>query len=291
MHRVRVIGTVAAFLAIISTGHAEDQTQKELLRDIESLHWQSGPTIGTIGSQAQIRLDNTLRFLNSKDTDTFVQLNGNPPLKNAWCIAPRSLAWFAVFEFDPTGYVRDDEKIDPDALLKTLKENDVQEIEDRKRLGLPILRLVGWFVPPHYDTETKRLEWGTKLLSDSGDVTVNYSTRILGRTGVMRAILVSDPTSLEKDSKEFRQALRGFEFVQGQRYTEFVSGDKVAEYGLTALIVGGAAAAAAKAGVFKSLFKFIAIGVVAVVGAIAGVFKRIFSQPPYPVRAGRAPLI
>ena len=62
----------------------------------------------------------------------------------------------------------------------------------------------------------------------------------------MRAILVSDPNSLEQDIKAFRTALRGFDFVSGQRYAEFRSGDKMAEYGLAALIVGGAAAAAAK---------------------------------------------
>jgi uncharacterized membrane-anchored protein len=49
---------------------------------------------------------------------------------------------------------------------------------------------------------------------------------------------------------QFNTGLSGFDFKQGQRYTEFHQGDKMATYGLPALVVGGAAAVATKAGVF-----------------------------------------
>ena len=77
----------------------------------------------------------------------------------------------------------------------------------------------------------------------------------------MSAVLVSDPASLDKDIKSFKAALAGFDFDQGQKYSEFRSGDKVAEYGLAALIVGGAAAVAVKSGAFKALGKFLIFGV------------------------------
>jgi uncharacterized membrane-anchored protein len=257
--------------------HAQQRSQEEVWKEINSLAWQNYPAVGVIGNDAQIRLSNEIRFLDAPNTNRFVQLNGNPPVNNAYTIAPRSLDWFAIFEFDPIGYVRDDEKIDPDELLKTLQEQNVRGIEERKRLGLPILHLTGWFVAPHYDVETKRLEWGTRLVSDGGGIIVNYSIRILGRSGVMRAILVSDANSLEQDIKAFRTALRGFDFVAGQRYAEFRSGDKIAEYGLAALIVGGASAAAAKTGAGKALFKFIGFGIFAVGAAVLGFLKRLFS--------------
>jgi uncharacterized membrane-anchored protein len=92
-------------------------------------------------------------------------------------------------------------------------------------------------------------------------VTVNYTIRLLGRTGVMNAVLVSSPSSLDNDIKAFKASLGNFSFTQGQRYSEFRAGDKVAEYGLAALIVGGAAAAAAKSGAFKAFGKFIVFGV------------------------------
>src|SRR5712692_5311947 len=128
--------------------HAQQQrSPEEILREMNSLGWQTYPAIGMIGNQAQIRLSNEIRFLDAANTNRFIQLNGNPPVSNAYTIAPRKMEWFSVFEFDP------------DELLTTLKEQNVHGIEERKRLGLPVLHLTGWFVAPHYDVETKRLEW------------------------------------------------------------------------------------------------------------------------------------
>lgn len=219
-----------------------------------------------------------MRFLDAKNTSRFLELNGNLPTSNAYAIAPPDYSWFAVFDFDAVGYVKDDEKIDPNELLKTLKDQNHITIEERKKRGLKILNLTGWFVEPHYDLQTKRLEWGTRLVSDKNEVTVNYSIRILGRTGVMRAVLVSDPNDLQKDIQTFRTVLQGFDFVPGQQYAEFKQGDRVAEYGLAALIVGGAAAVAAKSGLGKALFKFIGIGALAVFAAVAAFFKRLFGS-------------
>jgi uncharacterized membrane-anchored protein len=50
--------------------------------------------------------------------------------------------------------------------------------------------------------------------------------------------------------------LQNYSFNEGEKYSEFRSGDKIAEYGLSALIVGGAAAAAVKTGAFKGLATF-----------------------------------
>jgi uncharacterized membrane-anchored protein len=60
-----------------------------------------------------------------------------------------------------------------------------------------------------------------------------------------------------------------------------VSGDKVAEYGLVALVAGGAGAAAAKAGLFASLFKVIAKGGKAIVLLLIGLgvgIKKMFTR-------------
>jgi uncharacterized membrane-anchored protein len=70
-------------------------------------------------------------------------------------------------------------------------------------------------------------------------------------------------------------SLSNLTFDSGQQYSEFRPGDKVAEYGLAALVVGGAAAVAVKSG--AGFFKVIGVGVLALVGAAWGFFKRIFS--------------
>ena len=203
-------------------------------------------------------------------------------------IAPEDLSWFAVFYFEASGYVKDDEKIDPDALLEALKQGDERGNEERRRLGMHPIYTDGWHVPPHYDSETKRLEWGMRLRDDRGGIHVNYTSRLLGRSGVMSAVLVSSLANLARDMASFREALRGYEFVTGEKYAEFKSGDRMAEYGLAALVVGGAAAAAAKAGLFKSLGKFLWLIVGgALMGGWALIRKFFGRKDPPPPSAGQ----
>jgi uncharacterized membrane-anchored protein len=110
---------------------------------------------------------------------------------------------------------------------------------------------------------------------------VNYSSRLLGRSGVMSAVLVSDPGTLAADTLQFKTALRQFSYVPGEKYSEFKSGDRIAEYGLAALIVGGAAAVATKKGFWSLLAGFFAafwkvlvgVGVAALAG-LGSLFKR-----------------
>jgi uncharacterized membrane-anchored protein len=242
---------------------------------IQNLGWKVGPSEGKIAGRATIAIPAKYMFLGAADTSKFLTLMRNLPRNDSYTFAPNDLNWFAIFDFEDTGYIKDDEKIDADAVLQSLKEGNARGNEERKRRGYPALTLEGWFVPPFYDTGTKRLEWATKLSSEGG-VSVNYRIRLLGRAGVMSAVLVSDPDSLDKDIRVFKTALNDFSFDPGQQYSEYRQGDKIAEYGLTGLIIGGAAAAAAKTGLFKVIGKF---GILIFAGAaaiIGGLFKRLF---------------
>jgi uncharacterized membrane-anchored protein len=241
--------------------------------EMKRLAWQKGPVQGRIGNKAVIQVPQGHVFLDERNTSRFLELTGNPPRDGHYLFAPESLDWFAVFAFDDSGYIKDDEKIDADALLQSLKRSDAPENEERKRLGMEALYTEGWQVPPHYDADTRRLEWGMRLKSASGHYIVNYSSRLLGRSGVMRAILVSDPGSLEADTQQFKAALKQFAYVPGESYAEFKPGDKVAAYGLAALIVGGAAAVATKKGFWGAIVAFFGafwkLLAVAAVGALA----------------------
>jgi uncharacterized membrane-anchored protein len=256
----------------------QQSAQDQLWAKIEKLDWRIGPNQGDIAGVATIVIPKGSAFLGSAGTRQFLELQGNLGSDNGFTFAPNDIAWFSVFSFDPSGYVPDDEKIDPDALLEILRKSNAEGNEERKRRGLETLVLEGWYVTPHYDLQTRRLEWGTRLRQASGEVTVNYSIRFLGRTGVMSALLVSDPTSLDKDIKSFKTALAGFDFNSGQKYSEFRTGDKVAEYGLTALIVGGAAAVAAKSGAFKFLGKFLVFGVFGGLAAAWAALRSFFGR-------------
>jgi uncharacterized membrane-anchored protein len=265
-------------LALLTgTAHSQSTSSDAYWAEVNKLHWQFGGP-GHIGSQATIQIPTGYAFLESSGTRRFLELNGNLPEDGNYIIAPKDQRWFATFNFRDSGYVSDDEKLDPDALLATLKAGNREQQAEMKQRGLDPLILEGWFVEPHYDLVTKRLEWGLRLRTEAGQSVVNYTIKLLGRRGVMNAILVSDPQPMDRDTREFKTLLQGYSFSQGERYSEFRAGDKVAEYGLGALIVGGAAAAAAKSGAFKGLAKVIGIGAITAIAAIGGFFRKIFRR-------------
>jgi uncharacterized membrane-anchored protein len=272
----RICILTGLLLAVSETAYSQSD-EKNLQAELGKLQWQTSGA-GQIAGRASVQIPNGIVFLGSSDTQRFLELTGNLPRSDIYTIAPKSLHWFGLFSFEDSGYVPDDEKLDPDALLEELKNGNRAGQEERKRRGLPSLVLEGWLVEPHYDLATKRLEWGTKLRADTNEISVNYTIKLLGRRGVMDAVLVSEPNTLEQDTREFKSILTGYTFNEGERYTEYRSGDKVAEYGLSALIIGGAAAAAAKSGAFKGIAKLIGIGVLGLLAAARGLYARLFRR-------------
>lgn len=284
---MKITRILLGFVLVLLTFAAQAQREPgQIIEELQKLAWQRAPGEGAIGAKAKIRIPEGYSFLDERNTRRFLELMGNPPRDNHYLIAPANLDWFAVFSFDPVGYVKDDEKIDAAALLDSLKKGDEPGNEERKRLGMAPIYTDGWHVPPHYDSNSKRLEWGMRLRDEKGGLHVNYTSRLLGRSGVMSAVLVSSPQSLNEDMKAFNGALAGYQFNAGEQYAEFKSGDKIAEYGLAALVVGGAAAAAAKAGLFKSLGKFLWVIVGGAAMAGWALFKKLFARkekpPPSP---------
>jgi uncharacterized membrane-anchored protein len=246
----------------------------------KALDWHVGPRAEQVVGKATLKTpDAETMFLDERNSTKFLELTGNLPEPGNNIIFSHN-GWWAAFSFDPSGYVKDDEKIDADDLLKTLKDSDGPANEERRRLGLAALHTDSWYVPPHYDPQTKRLEWGVKLISE-GQANLNYTIRLLGRSGVMSATLVSSPETLDKDVAEFKQVLQSFDFNAGERYAEFKPGDHVAEYGLAALVVGGAAAVATKKGFWAVIggflaaaWKLIAGVVVAGLAGLKALFKK-----------------
>jgi uncharacterized membrane-anchored protein len=202
----------------------------DLATAIRSLDWHIGPQSENIADKATMKTDETLAFLDENNSKKFLELTGNIPDPGNFILLSTEHNWWATFSFSDLGYVKDDEKIDADALLEQLQSSDGPANEERKRLGIPALYTEGWYTPPHYDTDTKRLEWGLKLRSE-GQTVLNYTIRLLARTGVMNATLVSSPETLDADVRTFKAALPGFEFNNGERYAEYKEGDRVAECG------------------------------------------------------------
>jgi uncharacterized membrane-anchored protein len=243
---------------------------------LDKVKWQKGPSIGDLGSAAQVHVPAGYVFAGGDDTRLIMEANHNPTSgRELGYVSPAGEDWFAVFEFDDVGYVKDDEKnsLDADAMLESIKAGTEAGNKERVRRGWPTMTIIGWEQKPRYDESTHNLEWAVRAESEGAPV-INYNTRLLGRGGVMEVTLVTDPATLESTLPKFKTMLAGFDFIQGQRYAEFRQGDKIAEYGLTGLIVGGTTAVLVKSGAFKWLWK----AIVAIAVAISGFIKKIFSR-------------
>lgn len=235
---------------------------------------QAGPTTGQLGSVAKIEVPAGMGFTGKAGTTKYLELTQNIPSgQEVGFVAPDDRSWFVVFEYDSSGHVKDDDKdaLDADKLLDTIKEGTEEGNKERERRGYPTMEIVGWHKPPFYDPTTHNLTWSIRGRSAGGDV-INWSTRMLGRTGMMRVDLVADPANIDAAVPQFDELLKGFSYVQGQTYGEFKPGDRIAEYGLAALVAGGAGALAVKTGLIAKFWKLI-VGAFVAIGAF---FKKLF---------------
>jgi uncharacterized membrane-anchored protein len=253
-------------------------------KSIADIAWQELPGTAKLGSIAQVVLPEGYRFADGRGARQFMELMENPTSgRELGVVLPSTSqsSWFMMFEFNPIGFVKDDEKnnLDADALLDNFKKANARGNAERTKRGWATLEIVGWQQPPFYDPATNNLRWAL-LATSEGDQVVNYSTRLLGRGGVMDVDLVLDPSDLATVLPEFDRLLKGFTFTTGHKYAEFRSGDKVAAYGLTALIAGGVGAAAAKSGLLAKFWKLIVLGFVVAATAIGKFVRALFGRHP-----------
>lgn len=271
--KIRILALIAFASMLSMVAHAQTPS-------LEGVKWQEGPSIGDLSGTAEVRIPAGYVFAGANDTRVLMEEMQNPTSgKEMGFIAPAGLDWFVVFEFDDVGYVRDDEKntLDADAMLESIKKGTEAGNKERRRRGWPIMTILGWEQQPRYNETTHNLEWAIRGESEGNQV-INYNTRLLGRGGVMRVTLVIDPTTLSQTLPKFKNVLSGFDFKQGQKYAEFRQGDKVAKYGLTALVVGGASAVAVKTGMFKWIWKVLVVVFLALVVFLKNLFSRKKSQ-------------
>lgn len=275
-----ILGGAALRAEENAPAEAASPQQTAYNKALAELNWVKGPSTAQLAGNSRLVIPEGFVFLDVANTDKFLELNQNIPGGNDVMIAPESLQWAAYLSFSDEGYVKDDEKIDADALLKTMKEGTEESNQERRRRGWRELHVVSWAIPPAYNSTNKRLEWATVLQSDGGR-NVNFSTKVLGRSGHTSVILVSSEEDLAAARPQLEQVLAGYSFNEGSRYADWVPGDKVAEYGLAALVLGGAAAIATKKGFwgvlatfFAAAWKFIAAGVVALAAGVRKFFGR-----------------
>jgi uncharacterized membrane-anchored protein len=264
----------------------------ESQRAFDSIAWTKGPAKVNVGGQAEMQVPQGFAFTGPDGARKLLELMHNPTAgSELGILTDAELGMFVLFEFEDIGYVKDadKEKLDADDMLDSIREGNESANEARKERGWPPIQIVGWHTPPFYNPQTNNLEWCIKGESQ-GRTIINYNTRILGRAGVMSANLMVDPEKLGATLPVVKNLLGGFSYIEGKRYAQYLPGDKVAKYGLTALVVGGAVGVAAKTGFLAKiiasmgkLWKALIVGLIAVGAALKKfVFGRKKSQDDVP---------
>jgi uncharacterized membrane-anchored protein len=236
----------------------------------------AGPTTVDLGRDlATLNVGADYYFVDAANTKKLMEALGNPPSgSELGTIIPKGSAdWFVVVEYEDTGYVKDEQgaSLNANALLESIRKGTEHSNAQRKLMGHPAMHVVGWVEAPHYDTVNKRLVWALSGRADGAEhEVVNFNTRVLGRHGLISVVLVTDRESFERDRAFVPELIGGISFKPGKRYEEFVKGtDKVAEYGLAALVAGGAGVAVVKAaqmGLFARFWKVFVLGGFAAIG-------------------------
>jgi uncharacterized membrane-anchored protein len=279
-----VMATVAVLISFSPLTFAQTQPDTQPKPQI---YWQEGPVTADLGGFAQLSIPASYAFTDKKGAEKVLEITHNLVSgREVGALVPtaKHQNWFVIFEFSNVGYVKDDEKdnIDANALLKSITEATEDANEERSKRGWPPYHVVGWEKSPYYDPATHNLTWSIRGKNDSGGVSVNHSIRLLGRKGTMDVDLILGPEEYARVLPSFDTVIGGFKFNPGSRYSDFVSGDKVAEYGLTALIAGGAGALAVKTGLLAKFWKVILAFLLAakklvifIFAGIAALFRKI----------------
>jgi uncharacterized membrane-anchored protein len=279
-------------LALMANAAAAPQTENDEQKAFEEARaaGTTGPADVKLGTQGVLKLPAGHLFVPQPQAQKLLLAMGNPGERETLqgLVFPTAEgeggSWFAVVNFEPEGYVKDDDAKDwnADDLLKSFREGTAAANAERVRMGVPELEIVGWAERPAYDAKTHRLVWAMasreKGQPDAGQG-VNYNTYALGRDGYFTLNLVTELKDLPAHKAYANALLAGLNYNDGKRYADFnKSTDKMAEYGLAALVVG---VGAKKLGLFAlaaafalKFAKLLILGVAGLGAVVMRLFKR-----------------
>lgn len=293
MRTLFVVFAAVLFTLLFVSGDARADEKEPI--DIETYPWKSGPSPLSLPHGVEMQLPEGYRFLGMPHAGELMKKLGNLYNDNllGLVISERpEEQYFVSIRFDEEGFIKDDEKLDGKELLEAIREGEEQYNEERKKLGFGSIHAEGWQEEPRYDKANHHVVWALNVRGEQG-TSVNLNTRILGRKGYASVNLVAASDELAQYRSNGVAILRATTFSEGHRYEDFdASKDKVAEYGLTGLVLGGAGVGIAKAvklGILAKFWKgFLALivagkkGIVALFAAIAALARKLFGKKPVP---------
>jgi uncharacterized membrane-anchored protein len=283
-----LLGLAATFAVAAPPSADERERQAAQAQAAARQAAKPGPADIPLADQAVLHLPAGHVFIPQPQAQQLLVAMGNPgedPRLQGLVFPSSDAPWFMTVRYEASGHIKDDDARDwkADELLKSYRDGTDAANEERIKLGIPAMEIVGWAEKPAYDAGTHRLVWAMSS-RDKGAAAdapqgVNYNTYALGREGYFSLNLVTDLKALPEHKPAAHALLGALEFNAGRRYADFdEKTDHVAEYGLAALVVGVAAKKlgflALAAAFFAKFAKLIIVGVALAGGAVFKLLKR-----------------
>lgn len=251
----------------------------------------NGPADLPLAGKAVLKLPAGHFFVPQPHATKVLNAMGNPgqdPRLQGLVFPSDDAGWFITVRYEDSGHIKDDDARDwnADDLLKSYKEGTEASNEERVKMGVAAIEILGWAEKPAYDAASHRLAWAMSSRDKGAPANepqgVNYNTYVLGREGYFMLNLVTGLAELPQHKGAAATMIQALNFNEGQRYADFnEKTDHVAEYGLAALVVGAAAKKLgflAAAGLFFA--KFAKVILLAVAGLGAGALKLFGRKKP-----------
>jgi uncharacterized membrane-anchored protein len=266
------------------------EDEKKAVWDAANAAIVNGPIDVALGSQAQLHLDATLQYIPKKEAAAIMQMWGNSTGDGFYGLVfdkSPDAPWTISIDHVAEGFVKDDDAKtwNADDLLQSLKEGTALQNEERAKLGIDPLEIVGWVQKPNYDISKHQLAWSVKGINPNAPAgepaTINYNTYALGRDGYFQVNLMTTDKTIDNDKSAALKVVSAVDYNDGKRYGDFnAATDHIAEYGLAALVAG---VAAKKLGLLAVIGLFIAkfaklLFAAAAIGA-GGLFKMFRKKP------------
>jgi uncharacterized membrane-anchored protein len=257
------------------------------------LHWTVGPKKISLPHELTLDLGAKYIYLDIPQSQKLLTAGGNFHNEDSLGIVAANVGdaeeesdegtWSIYLDYEDSGYVKDDEKIDADDLMKSLREGQEEANKERVEKNFAALNLQGWSDTPRYDKSLHHLIWGIRVQSTKAPApSVNYNTRVLGRHGFVSVNLVAKADKVDQFKPFASEILKSTTFNKGSTYEDVdKSKDKIAEYGLGGLVLGGVALGLAKKGgillILAKFGKVIFVGIAAGGAAVAKFFRSLVS--------------
>src|SRR5215212_10662785 len=99
---MKILPGLFFMIALVLRVHGEEPKKRTAFDDTK---WQKGPTEVSLANIAQLKVPAGFMFADAADTKRLMEALQNPISgKESGFIAPENFDWFAVFEYEDTGY-------------------------------------------------------------------------------------------------------------------------------------------------------------------------------------------